>query len=116
MKPSILVVAALVIVSTSLLAFKFTEPEKTLHTVEYKVMCNSCEVTYRDESGNSKDIEAVSNTWSYKFKGERGQFIYVSALDSKGEPVKVIILKDEQEFATDESKATNISARAGTIL
>jgi hypothetical protein len=116
MKPSVLVIAALVITSTGMLAFKGAEPERTTHTIEYKVKCAECEVTYRDENGNSKDIAPVNTEWSYQFTGERGQFIYVSALNRAGETATVTIEKDGQVFATDEIAKENLAARTGTIL
>jgi hypothetical protein len=116
MKPTMLLIAAIVISSTGFMAFKFTEPEKSIYTVKYEVACQECEVTYRDENGNSKDITNIKSGWRYQFTGEKGQFIYVSAIDSKGNPVKVKILKDGTTFATDEATASNLSARAGTIL
>lgn len=116
MKNSVLWLTAIIISSTGLLAFKFTEPEKSIFDIEYKVSCKSCEITYRDEQGNSKDLHNIKQNWIYKFTGEKGQFIYVSAVDEKGNPLKVSIIKDGDEFATDEVATTGISARAGTIL
>jgi len=116
MKPSVLIVAALVITSTGMLAFKSAEPERTSHTITYKVKCAECEVTFRDEMGNSKDIAPVKSQWSYQFTGTKGQFIYVSALNKTGETATVIIEKDGQVFATDEIDRENLAARTGTIL
>ncbi len=116
MKPSVLVVAALVISATGFIAFKFAEPEQNSFAIEYKVDCKTCEVTFRDEKGNSQDVPDANSAWTYKFTGEKGQFIYVSAMDTKGEPVKVTILKDGQEFTKDESATAYVSARAGSIL
>jgi hypothetical protein len=111
-----LLIAVIVISSTGFLAFKFTEPEKSTYTIKYEVACKQCEVTYRDENGNSKDITNIKNGWRYQFTGEKGQFIYVSAIGANSEPVQVKILKDGTIFATDEATAANLSARAGTIL
>jgi hypothetical protein len=116
MRPSVLIIAAIVISSTGILAFKSAESEKTSHIIEYKVTCSDCEITYRDEHGNSKDIAPVKDAWSYKFKGDKGQFIYVSALNKTGETTKVTILKDGQVFATDEIAKEDLAARTGTIL
>ena len=46
----------------------------------------------------------------------KGQFVYVSALNKCGEPAKVVIMKDEIEFAKDETAKENLAARTGTIL
>ncbi len=116
MKHTMLLIAAIVISSTGFLAFKFTEPEKSTYTIKYEVACKQCEVTYRDENGNSKDITDIKTGWRYQFTGEKGQFIYVSAIGANGEPVQVKILKDGTTFAKDEASAANLSARAGTIL
>jgi hypothetical protein len=58
----------------------------------------------------------VKSAWNYKFKGDKGQFIYVSALNKSGELTKVAIVKDGQVFATDEITVENLAARTGTIL
>jgi hypothetical protein len=116
MKNSVLWLTAIVITSTGLLAFKYTEPEKSIFDIQYHVNCKACEITYRDEQGNSKDLLNIKSAWSYQFTGEKGQFIYVSAVDEQGNAVKVSITKDGDEFATDEVKASGLSARAGTIL
>lgn len=116
MKHTMLLVAAIVISSTGFLAFKFTEPEKSTYIIKYEVACKQCEVTYRDEHGNSKDITNIKTGWRYQFTGEKGQFIYVSAIGTNGEPVQVKILKDGTTFAYDETSAANLSARVGTIL
>jgi hypothetical protein len=116
MKSTVLLIAAIVISSTGFMAFKITEPEKSTYSIKYDVACQQCEVTYRDEQGNSKDITGIKSGWRYQFTGEKGQFVYVSAIDVNGAPVKVTILKDGETFATDEALTAKLSARAGTIL
>lgn len=116
MKNTVLILAAIMISSSGFLAFKFTEPEQSVFEIKYRVDCKACEVTFRDEQGNSKDIFDIQNSWTYKFIGEKGQFIYVSANSISENPVKVTILKNGETFATDEATLPNLAARAGTIL
>jgi hypothetical protein len=116
MRSSVWVLATFIVASVALLSFSLAEPEKTAYQIEYKVNCRKCDVMYRDESGNTKEIKAISKEWSYKFKGQQGQFIYVSAIDEENVPVRVSIWKNGHEFSSDESKIANLSARTGTIL
>lgn len=115
MRSTVFGVAAIVIVSMGMLAFTTTNTDSAC-AIEYRVECRRCDIAYRDESGNTKEIEGMTGKWTYRFSGIKGQFIYVSAMDVQGGPVRVSIWKEGKMIASDEARAENSSARTGTIL
>jgi len=115
-KQTVMIMAVLVIGATGFVGFKFAEPKNTSFDVEYKVDCQSCEVYYRNADEQSEEAADVNSTWSYKFTGKAGQFVYLSAINDAGDPVKVTILKNGQPVETGESNELSIAARAGVIL
>lgn len=115
-KQSILILAVLVIGATGFVGFKFAEPKKTSHEVEYKVDCASCDVYFRNDKGESQEIVGVNNGWNYKYTANNGHFAYVAATSDRGEEVKVTIVQDGQPTETGMSSTPKVSARAGIIL
>lgn len=115
-KQTVMILAVLVIGATGFVGFKFAEPKKTSHEVEYKVDCASCDVYFRNDKGESQEIVGVNNGWNYKFTASNGHFAYVAAASEKGDEVKVAIIEDGKPAETGTSSQPKVSARAGVIL
>lgn len=114
-KGGLLVVALLVIGATGFVGFKFTEPSTSTYKIGYQVECSKCDVYYRTADGTSKIEENVSG-WTHEFTANTGQFVYVSANNRNGSPVKVKILRNGQDWSAHASDRKNVSARTGRIL
>lgn len=115
-KQTVLILAVLIIGATGFVGFKFAGEKKTAFEVEYKVDCATCDVYFRNEKGESKEMLGVNSDWNYKFTGGEGQFAYIAAENPTGDPVKVSIIKDGHVAETGVSKERKVSARAGVIL
>lgn len=46
--------------------------------VDYKVTCASCDLTYSDSKGNTKQT-SMTSSWSLSFEADEDQFLYLSA-------------------------------------
>ena len=116
-KQTMMILAVLVIGGTGFVGFKFTEPSTgSTFDVEYKINCSTCDVYFRNSDGKSEEVSEVSSSWNYKFTGESGQFVYVSAINELGEEVKVSIISNGTEVESGASADPLVSARAGFIL
>ena len=115
-KQTIMILAVLVIGATCFVGFKFAEPKKTSHEVEYKVDCAACDVYYRNYKGESQEIVGVNSGWNYKYTASNGHFAYVAATSDNGDEVKVAIIEDGKPAETGTSAQPRVSARAGVIL
>ena len=111
-----LLIAIVAIAATGAVGFRYAGPGEESFVVEYKVVCDQCNVTFRNEKGQSAEVTAVKNNWNYKFTGNPGQFVYVSASNDNGTPVKVGITKGGQEIINGASEQKDKDARAGVIL
>ncbi|MEX0811568.1 MAG: hypothetical protein WD048_05070 [Chitinophagales bacterium] len=116
MKKSAFALIGIISVSSlGFLAFKSSDSDKASYQVEYKVECDKCTVSYRNKDGESEVVKNAEN-WNLKFNAPKGNFVYVSATNTKGKQVKVTILKDGKLEVSDESVKEFVSARVGTIL
>lgn len=114
-KSAFALIGVLAISSFGFLAFKSGESGKAFYEIEYQVECDKCTVSYRNQDGASEIISNVEK-WNHSFNAKKGHFVYVSATNNKGEPVKVKIIKDGTLEASDESTKEFVSARVGAIL
>ncbi len=114
-KSAVFVIVALVIAAGGFVGFTSGSSKAASYEIEYKVDCSSCKVVYRDANGEQKE-EEVKTSWSTKFTGNAGNFVYVGTRNSDGDAIKVAILENGQEKFADQSEQKHISARAGYIL
>lgn len=115
-KSAFALVGIISISSLGFLAFKSSGTDKANYDVEYQVECDKCTVSYRNKEGESEVINNVDRNWNHKFNAPKGNFVYVSATNTKGNQVKVSIMKDGKLEVSDESDQEFVSARVGTIL
>ena len=75
----------------------------TIFNVEYKVTgtAHKVDVTYANQNEDTAQESNVNVPWSYSFKGNPGNFVYISAQnqDSTGSVI-VTIYKDGSVFKT----------------
>lgn len=84
--------------------------------VEYIVTCGSCDITYSNSGGNTQQ-ETISSRWTYTFKGEKDQFLYVSAQNnSSSGTVDVVIKVDGVAFKSANSSGAYVIATASGSL
>jgi len=112
----LLMVAVFAIMATGFVGFRYAGSGEETYEMEYKVVCDQCNVTFRNEKGQSEEVASVKQSWSYKFNGNAGQFVYVSATNDNGKPVKVVITKAGQQIIDGSSEQKDQDARAGIIL
>lgn len=103
------------IMATAFVGFRFADDTNSL-SISYEVKCSDCNVTYRDELGNSSEVQGVKDTWTYQFTGKSGQFVYVSATNHDGSVTEVVIKRGGQELIKGKSLEREHAARAGSIL
>ncbi|MDX2002887.1 MAG: hypothetical protein SFW35_10675 [Chitinophagales bacterium] len=116
MKKGLMVLAVVAIAATGFVGFTYAGEEKTSYDIEYNVNCASCKVTYRNEKGESKEVNNVKGNWSQKLKANAGQFVYVSASNDEGTSVKVEIKDNGKKLIEGTSTTRDYTARAGVIL
>ncbi len=90
--------------------------EKESMKVEYEVECSSCDVSYKNESGETVNYDGHSGKWSYSFEGVEGQFIYLAARSFSKEKVLVKIVKNGVTIRIAESELTEGFASIGDTL
>ncbi len=115
MQKSILIVGVIMILATAFVGFRFADEDNSL-AITYEVKCTDCNVTYRDELGNSSEIQGIQNGWTYQFTGKAGQFVYVSASNDDGSETEVVIKRGSKELIKGKSLERQHAARAGSIL
>lgn len=114
-KSALTLIGIISITSFGFLAFKSGDTNKAFYEIEYHVDCKDCTVSYRNQDGEAEVISNVEK-WNHKFNAKKGHFVYISATNNKGEKVRVSIVKDGLEEASDVSSEEFVSARAGAIL
>jgi hypothetical protein len=91
----------------------------TSYDVEYKVTGTAIKVdiTIENEDGGTSQYDDVSVPWSYAFKGEPGDFVYVSA-QNQGQTgtVTATIYRDGEIFKTSTSSGAYVIATASGTL
>lgn len=89
------------------------------YDVIYKVTGSAItvDVTYANEDGGTSQESDVSVPWSYSFRREEGEFVYISA-QNQGESgsVTVRIYKDGSIFKTSTSSGAYVIATASGTL
>lgn len=103
------------IFATAFVGFRFADDANSLD-VSYEVKCNDCNVTYRDELGNTSEIQGIQQNWTYGFTGKPGQFVYVSATNLDGSETEVVIKRGGKNLIKGKSLEREHAARAGSIL
>ena len=87
--------------------------------VKYEVTgsANRVDVTYENEDGGISQENNVIVPWSYSFKGDSGDFVYISA-QNQGESgtVTVTIYKDGSKFKRSTSSGAYCIASASGSL
>jgi hypothetical protein len=92
--------------------------------VQYKISDNNSgfQVNYLDESGEllSEDIEVNSSQdiWSYSFRADRGQIIFISAIYKEiNDEIKVALLIDGKIYKQGSSiqDTVNFVTVSGTV-
>ncbi len=115
-KIAIIVIAVVLVGAGLFYNFKLKEPAKSSWEIKYKVECESCEISYKNEEGESMQ-KKVDGQWDYAFTGELDQFVYLSATPKEdGQKAKVKVLRDGEEVAVDKTKDLMSPAKAGTTL
>lgn len=112
----VFLLSMLAILGTGFVGFRYATPGEETYEIEYKVTCQQCNITYRNERGESAEVTGIKDNWTYKFMGNPGQFVYVSATNDNGKPVKVLIKRAGRELVNGASKSKDLDARAGVIL
>jgi len=115
MQKGLLITGLVMIIATAFVGFRFGDDSESL-VVKYEVACKDCNITYRDESGNSAEIKGISDTWAYEFVGKQGQFVYVSATNPDGTETQVVIKRGGKDLIKGLSVEKQQAARAGSIL
>jgi len=95
-------------------------PEKPItYSVEYEVKgtAKKVDITYENEDEGTSQWSNIIPPWTYKFTGEEGQFVYISAQndDSIGS-VTVTIYVDSTIFKTSTSSGAYVIATADGTL
>lgn len=101
--------------ATAFVGFRFADDTHSLDII-YEVKCSECNITYRDELGNSSEVQGIKGSWTYEFMGKAGQFVYVSATNHDGSETEVIIKRGGKELIKGKSQEREHAARAGSIL
>lgn len=115
MQRGLLMIALVMIAATGFVGFRFAD-DKTALTVTYEVKCKECNITYRDENGNSAELQGIKDGWEYEFTGKAGQFVYVSATNPDGSETEVLIKRGGKDLIKGKSIDKELAARAGSIL
>jgi hypothetical protein len=60
-------------------------PENKAKTVKYTLggSANDYSITYASQGEGTEQIDPVSNTWTYSFTAQPGDFLYISAQNNK---------------------------------
>lgn len=103
------------IIATAFVGFRYGDESESL-VIKYEVACKECNVTYRDERGNSAEITNIADSWTYEFVGKKGQFVYVSATNPDGTETQVVIKRGGKDLIKGQSAEKAQAARAGSIL
>jgi hypothetical protein len=84
--------------------------------VEYVVICGSCDITYSNSGGDTEQ-RTITSRWTYDFKGEKDQFLYVSAQNNNSSgTVDVVINVDGTRFKNASSSGSFVIATASGSL
>ena len=92
----------------------------TIYNVEYEVTGfpqNKVDITYENESGGTSQYSDVSIPWSYSFKREEGEFVYISAQNQgQSGSITVTILRNDNIFKSSTSSGAYVIATASGTL
>ena len=87
------------------------------YEVKYTIECNDCDVSYKNQQGETLSETNVSSSWSHSFTGKAGQFVYVSAQNNdQRSPAKVTVSANGEVRAEGTSKSKHVLATAGAAL
>ena len=115
-KITIIVIAVVVVGAGLFYNFKLKEPAKSSREIKYKVKCESCEISYKNEKGESIH-KKVDGQWDYAFTGELNQFVYLFATpEEDGQKAEVKVLRDGDKVAADKTQDLMSPAKAGATL
>ena len=116
-KTTIFIIVGLVVGAGLFYNFTMKGPKKSAWQIEYIVNCESCDISYKDESGETLTEKGVTSTWTKKFTGKADQFLYLSAMTSEnGKEASVKVIKDGEEVASDVSSNAFTPAKASITL
>lgn len=102
-----------------LLFFSCSSLFDTSYDVEYKVTgsASKVDITIENEDGGTSQYHDVPVPWSYTFKGEVGDFVYVSAQNQgQSGTVTATIYRDGETFKTSTSSGAYVIATASGSL
>lgn len=115
-KIAIIVIAVVIVGAGLFYNFKMKEPAESSWEIKYKVECESCEISYKNEEGESIN-KKVDGQWDYAFTGDLNQFVYLSATpEEDGQKARVKVLRNGDELAADKTKDLMSPAKAGATL
>ena len=87
------------------------------YEVKYTIECSDCDVSYKNQQGETLSEINVSSSWSYSFTGKAGQFVYVSAQNNESlSPAKVTVSANGEVRAEGTSNNRHVLATAGAAL
>lgn len=87
--------------------------------VEYKITgsASQVDITYENEDEGTSQESNVSVPWTYSFKGQPGQFVYVSAQNQgQSGSVTATINTDGEKFKSSTSSGAYVIATASGSL
>ena len=84
--------------------------------IEYQVECENCDVSFKNEFGQTVNADRQLNKWSYSFSGAEGQFIYVAARSWNTGKVVLRIVKNGVVSQVAESTDADGFASLGDTL
>jgi hypothetical protein len=77
--------------------------------VEYVVTCGSCDLTYANSGGDTEQ-RSITSSWTYPFKGEKDQFLYISAQNNNSSGTVTVVIN------VDGAKFKNASSTGGYVI
>lgn len=116
-KTTIFIIVGLVVGAGLFYNFTMKGPKKSAWQIEYVVNCESCDISYKDESGETLTEKGVTSAWTKKFTGQPDQFLYLSAMTTEsGKEAAVKVIKDGEVAASDASSNPFAPAKASVTL
>ncbi len=87
------------------------------YEVKYSLECSDCDVSYKNQAGETLTETGVNSSWSHAFTGKQGQFVYVSAQNNDGSgTVTVKVSANGETRAEGSSNSKHVLATAGAAL
>ena len=87
------------------------------YQVSYSIECSDCDISYKNADEETVYEKNVSSSWSHKFTGKPGQFVYVAAQNNGDDsPIAVRITANEETIAEGNSEQRHVLATAGSVL